>query len=171
MDIQNLRNKKPHLPEAVCCVIRNKENPEQILLVSRKDDPSIFGLPGGKVDEKDASPYEAIIREVKEETGLDVVLDEYPIFARVCRRHAPEGTDFFAYAYVALKYSGELRTQESGVLKWGTWEDQETGTFAEYNRGVREALANLPPSLKACRNYGGNCGGCDICCPDDELWK
>jgi ADP-ribose pyrophosphatase YjhB (NUDIX family) len=167
-----IKNKKPPLPEAVCCVIRNKENPAQILLVSRKDDPNVFGLPGGKVDERDASPLAATLREVREETGLDVVLDEYPIFAEVCPRHAPEGVDYFAYAFVALNYSGELRTQESGVLKWGTWKDQESGTFADYNKGVQKALASWPhPSLKNCRDYGGNCGGCDICCPDDELWK
>jgi len=155
-----IKNRQPPLPEAVCCVISNKANPDQILLVSRKDDPNVLGLPGGKVDPEDASPYAAALREVKEETGLDVVLDPYPIFAEVCPRHAPEGTDFFAYAFVARSYSGELQTKESGIVKWGTWKDQESGTFAKYNQGVMKAWA------KRCK-----CGACDICCPDDELWK
>ena len=56
---------------AVCVIIQNDEG--KILGVSRKDDPNMFGLAGGKVDPEDGTDYEsAIIRECKEETGLDI---------------------------------------------------------------------------------------------------
>lgn len=132
----NVPDKHKHLPVAVCCVIRNSEN--KVLLVSRKDDPTSFGLPGGKVD-LDETPQEAIIREVREETGLDIVLGP-SIYKKMCPKHAPEGQDFYAFAFVALSYSGRLATQETGIVKWGTWRDQEDGQFADYNRGVLACL-------------------------------
>lgn len=140
-------DKWKHLPVAVCCVIRNDEG--QILLVSRKDDPTSFGLPGGKVDLGE-TPQEAIIREVKEETGLDIVLGP-AIFQQMCPKHAPEeegGQDFYAFAFVALSYSGDISSDEAGLVKWGSWKDQENGQFAEYNKGVRKQLATYDHRLK-----------------------
>jgi ADP-ribose pyrophosphatase YjhB (NUDIX family) len=130
-----------NLPIAVCCVIRNRDIPNQLLLVSRKNDATAFGLPGGKVDPGETIT-EATIREVEEETGLKVVLHPEAIYETLCPGHAPPpvGQDYYAYAFVASSYSGELLTQESGVVKWGTWEDQESGSFAGYNQGVRKAL-------------------------------
>ena len=50
------------------------ENPIDIILgVSRKNDHNDFGLVGGSVEENETFE-EAIIREVKEETGLDIEL-------------------------------------------------------------------------------------------------
>ena len=58
------------MKEAVQIVILNEKN--EVLAVSRKDNHKDFGLPGGKVDPEDFSNVDAIIREVKEETGLDI---------------------------------------------------------------------------------------------------
>jgi 8-oxo-dGTP pyrophosphatase MutT (NUDIX family) len=52
-------------------VFRN--NNKEILLVKRRDIP-IWVLPGGGV-EKDETPEQAVIREVKEETGFNVAVE------------------------------------------------------------------------------------------------
>lgn len=129
---------------AVCCVIRNREDPSRILLVSRKNDTTSFGLPGGKVDSGETL-LEAAIREVKEETGLDVVLDPNPVYHTKCPAHVPppKGQDFYTFAFLAKSYSGVVATKEAGVVKWGNWEDQSNGSFAAYNEGVRKALQKL----------------------------
>lgn len=49
----------------------------EILLQKRKPDQNIWGIPGGAL-EYGESAMEALHREVKEETGLEVVI-EYPI--------------------------------------------------------------------------------------------
>ena len=46
---------------------------EKLLLVFHKDF-NMYVYPGGHMEEKDASPLEAAIREIKEETGLDNIM-------------------------------------------------------------------------------------------------
>ena len=45
----------------------------KVILVKRRDCP-VWVLPGGKIDDGE-TPEEAIIRETKEETGYDVIID------------------------------------------------------------------------------------------------
>jgi len=48
---------------------------KKVLLAHRRD-RDLWVLPGGAM-ESGESPYEAVIREVKEETGLDVEVDKF----------------------------------------------------------------------------------------------
>ena len=107
------------------------EDKSQLLGVSRKDNHTLFGLPGGKVDVGETL-YEGLIREVKEETGLDVN-SAIPIFFR-------EDGDFVAVVYLVTDYSGEVSTTERGVVKWITFEDLKNGAFSEYNTILEEHL-------------------------------
>ena len=128
-----------NLAKAVCILITNPDT-GQILVVSRKDDPDSFGLPGGKVDTNE-TPEDAICRETREETGLAVKPEDLTlVFEEVCLRHAPEGTDYYAYGFVASCYDGEIFTQEKGVVRWGSWEDLAQGAFAVYNKGFHQAV-------------------------------
>ena len=107
------------------------EDKSKLLGVSRKDDTTKFGLPGGKVDVGE-SMSEGVIREVKEETGLSVK-STAPIFLR-------EDGDFVAVVYLVTNWSGEVSTTEKGVVKWITFEDLKHGAFSEYNTMLEEHL-------------------------------
>jgi 8-oxo-dGTP diphosphatase len=107
------------------------EDKSKLLGVSRKDDTTKFGLPGGKVDVGETL-YEALVRELKEETGLDVNSAK-PIFFR-------EDGDFVAVVYLVTDWSGEVSTTEKGIVKWITFDDLKHGAFSEYNTMLEEHL-------------------------------
>ena len=110
------------------------EDKTKLLGVSRKDNSKLFGLPGGKVDEGE-SMTEGVIREVKEETGLDVI-SASPIFLR-------EDGEFVAAVYLVTDYEGEVSTKEAGVVAWITFEDLKQGAFSEYNTKLEQHLKFL----------------------------
>lgn len=110
------------------------EDKTKLLGVSRKDNSKLFGLPGGKVDEGE-SMTEGVIREVKEETGLNVK-SASPIFLR-------EDGEFVAAVYLVTDYNGEVSTKESGVVAWITFEDLKQGAFSEYNTKLEQHLKFL----------------------------
>jgi 8-oxo-dGTP diphosphatase len=107
------------------------EDKSMVLGVSRKDDKTKFGLPGGKVDEGETM-YEALVRELKEETGLDVI-KAVPIYFR-------EDGVYVTVVYLISEYSGDIYTEEVGVVKWVTFEELKHGAFSEYNTMLEEHL-------------------------------
>ena len=106
-------------------------NQGKILAVSRKNDLNDFGLPGGKLEPHETFEQGAI-REVKEETGLDVY-GLTPVFYRM------DG-DFFALCYVA-QWTGEIdQDLEAGVVKWVDFNTITEGSFGSYNKELKESL-------------------------------
>ena len=78
---------------------------------------------------------EGVIREVREETGLDIK-NTIPIFLR-------EDGEFVAAVYLVTDYEGEISTKETGVVKWITFEDLKKGAFSEYNTKLEQHLKFL----------------------------
>jgi 8-oxo-dGTP pyrophosphatase MutT (NUDIX family) len=76
-----------------------------------------------------------LIREVKEETGLEVK-EAHPIFLR-------EDGVFVASVYLVSEYGGEISTNESGVVAWITFDDLKQGAFSEYNTKLETHLKFL----------------------------
>lgn len=109
-------------------------NQGQILAVSRKDNQEDFGLPGGKLEPEETFEQGAI-REVKEETGLDI-FGLTPVFYRI------DG-DFFAACYVA-QWKGEIDNDlESGIVKWADFEVIKQGSFGHYNTELEKSLIRM----------------------------
>lgn len=116
---------------AVCVYIREGE---KVLGVSRKDDPTDFGLPGGKVEENETLK-EAAIREALEETGL-MVSNLQLVFAQ-----KDDGQGFSTFTF-SCDYDGEIDSDEDGVVAWVTPERLFEGSFGDYNLALHEHLYN-----------------------------
>lgn len=104
---------------------------EHVLAVSRRNRPADLGLPGGSIEPEEL-PFDALVREVKEETNVDVKAASF-CFARV-----DETTDGkIAWAYLVTEWSGEPEQREEGITV--QWVEparllEEGCTFRDYNR-------------------------------------
>lgn len=107
-----------------------------VLAVSRKGDPTAFGLPAGTIEPGETAKA-AAVRELQEETGFvvsdaDLVLIyEGPVRAADDRGNVP--------TFRAPDPGGEPRTSEEGAACWVDWETLARGPYAAYNAKVRSA--------------------------------
>ena len=120
------------MKHSVTAVIINDK--KQVLAVSRSYDHSDFGLPGGKVEEGE-TPEEAIIREMKEETGLNVKVDIQVLSMSMF--------GYMGHTYLIKDYSGSIGTTENHIVKWVDYKVIEQGCFGEWNKILSTSLRNL----------------------------
>lgn len=119
-----------------------------ILGISRKDNESIFGLPGGKKDATDSNTMETAKREVKEETSI-IVNKCVWIYERTVPAIDPEGLDFFARCYYAIDWSGDPQTSEEGIVEWLTYDElvSSKAAFPEYNKATLDVFKWIYPDV------------------------
>lgn len=108
-----------------------------VLTVSRRGLVDDIGLPGGKVDDGE-SPLLAIIRECREELGIEIH-DATVYFEEADSLHEvnlPPETRKVARTYLVRSWSGEPRTVEDGcVVRWATKDELIAApTFGWYNK-------------------------------------
>lgn len=119
---------------AVCVLILNKDK-SKFLSVSLKEDHTDFNLPGGKVEQNETFE-EAAIREVKEETGLDVYNLNY--------LHKDLDLDYEVLTYYTLSYQGIVNTLENHVVKWLPLYDlTKSKKWPDYNSMVYNKFLEL----------------------------
>jgi 8-oxo-dGTP diphosphatase len=96
---------------AVLCLVYNKE--EYLLQYRDRDGYKGYVLPGGHV-ERNESIVDAVIREIKEETSLDIKnpklcgIKQFPI----------EDGRYIVFLFKTDEYSGEYRGSEEGEVRW-----------------------------------------------------
>lgn len=127
---------------AVQAVILNDKG--EVLAVSRKDDHNDFGLVGGKMDPTDESIFDALQREVKEETGLTVYEWESELI------FAMHKDGYMGYTYLFQNYhdEDEFGSDEPHVLKWTTFDEVIAGSFGEWNQMVSDSLDGIGINFK-----------------------
>lgn len=122
-------------PQAVCAVVLGDDG--SAYGVSRKQDHTKFGFGGGKVDPGEL-PEEALVRELKEEMGIDVAWMQR-ILTDVCNGEVA----YVTHCYL-IGYRGEPTTQPGeGIVAKVMAKDLLEGPFGEYNQLVIKKLAEL----------------------------
>jgi len=102
------------------------------LSVSRKGHYDDLGLPGGKIDPGE-TPEQALIREVKEETDIDVIRC-VPVFEDADRVEG--GVCKPCRTYLVTSWTGVHRAREDAAVAFVSKErlQQDTNTFNAYNK-------------------------------------
>lgn len=109
------------------------------LAVSRRNDPTKWGLPGGKVDPGESS-IEAALRELREEAG--VALNPHEVMPILSQRSEGD-VNFWTTTYLFVgnfRIKPEwLRAEEGLLVAWMPLPDLANpliSPFAEYNKRV-----------------------------------
>ncbi len=119
-------------PFSVCVIIPGAGG--TFLGVSRKDNHEDFGLPGGKIEPGETA-HDAIMREVKEETGLDLVDLKFQMMHDCIDKNGMKPCAIFT----AL-VEGEINYDEPHVVKWVTPKTLTKGTFGDFNKKTFDYL-------------------------------
>lgn len=115
----------------VLCLLADKG---RLLLQNRiKEDWKGYTLPGGHV-EPGESFVDAVVREMKEETGLTVF---HPRLVGV-KQFPIENGRYVVLLFKAEKYEGDLVSSEEGTMEWIPYERlSEVGTVADFEELLR----------------------------------
>lgn len=126
---------------AACMIILNENG--LVLSISRRNDKTKFGLPGGKVEDNETIK-DAAIRETFEETGIKVT-SCIEVFKREEPRGTPDGEDFFCTCFYATNWSGTPQNSEEGEVAWLSEEELtgNMGAFPTYNAQSLRAIKEL----------------------------
>jgi 8-oxo-dGTP pyrophosphatase MutT (NUDIX family) len=134
------------LPGSVVIIVNDKE---EILLLHRKDGG--WGLPGGLM-ELGESFEETAIREVKEETGLDIEgLTQLHVFSGADHYlQTPNGDELYAvtavYTADTVKGSLTIDRNESYDFRYFAADHLPTGTLARAQKYINYYLAEKEKS-------------------------
>jgi mutator protein MutT len=108
------------------------EKDGKFLIAQRKAEgsfASLWELPGGKC-RKGEEPISCVVRDVREETGLEVCADTSAVIVE----HAYSGLTVELHAFFCRVLSGEAAALESQAIAWIAWDAIPDYSFPAANR-------------------------------------
>ena len=117
----------------------------KVLLAERPSKKHLEGLyefPGGKV-ERNESPEEALVREIKEEIGVDVLVDDLTPLAFASHAYEEKGFHLLMPLFACTKWKGVPEGRENQRLVWATREELETYEMPPADYPLLPALREL----------------------------
>lgn len=130
------------LRSAVCLMVLNDKN--QFLAISRRNDNTRWGLPGGKVDAGETN-LQALVRECQEEVGslFDAQALE-PVYSGLCPGKSADDT-FWVTTYLWKGRAPALEDFQAEAGMSLAWMDasqlqSQASPFADYNQAAFAAL-------------------------------
>lgn len=131
---------------AACIVIPTGNTIEEILAISRRNDFTRWGIPGGKQDPGESN-VECACREILEEVGIQVYpADLIPLYTGAC--YGADGKHFWVTAYLLKEpFTGMITDVEEGFrvkpMELLDLCDDSVSPFSSYNRKVLYAWNTL----------------------------
>ena len=110
--------------EVAACFITVAQN---VLFMKRqphKSEGNLWGIPGGKC-KKDETAHQAVIREVSEETGINLTKESLKYFREVYIRYPEVDFTYHMFAYNLESYPAEIRidSAEHTEYRWITLQE------------------------------------------------
>lgn len=131
-----------HKRSAVIIISREAGGAKILLMHRNKFGEEYFSIPGGTI-EPGESPEQTVVREIKEETNLDIVLDK--LLWEI------EDEYHHGYYFLAKNFSGkiklggpEIEREKTGNLYELKWvEIKDLKNILLYPKSIKEKIINL----------------------------
>ncbi len=112
-----------------------KDNEDRVLLCLRND-YNVWNLPGGRL-EKGESPWDGVIREVKEETGLDVEI------IKLIGLYSKPNKDEIVFSFECKVLAGELTlNNEAKDIKYFSVNEIPENTVQKQIERIKDFFEN-----------------------------
>jgi ADP-ribose pyrophosphatase YjhB (NUDIX family) len=116
-------------------IIRNEDG---AVLWVKRDDTDMWNLPGGRANKLEP-PWETAVREAKEETGLDVVLND--LSGVYLKSNDPDGRPHMVFAFTGTVAGGQLTTNpEASEFAYFMPGEEPDNIFVKHVERVADAV-------------------------------
>lgn len=139
--------RRPERSTAAGCLVRDG----RVLLERRPDDarvtPGVWDIPGGHV-EPGETPEQTLVRELREELGIEVEQFRLGMVHDEDMTHVP--ARYRHFVYLVDRWGGDVSSREGRLLRWLRLDDLRV---AEGSGAVDDGRALNPGAVFALRSF------------------